>query len=253
MTVRTSSTSSAQWARVSSPGEATAIPSAIVVMVGSAHRPAGGQRVGERRGALGLDGDDPDVGTAGLDRGRDPGEQSPAAGADDHGGDVRALLEDLQTDRALPGDDVGVLERVDEHRAGALGVLRGGHERLGQGLPDELDLRAVGAGRRHLRQRRGLRHEHRGRGAEQPGGERDALRVVAGAGGDHAAGPLGVGQPRDARVGAADLERAGALQVLALEPDRAADAVGQPARVPQRGVPDDVRRAARPPPRRRHR
>ena len=32
VTVRTSSTSWAQWARVSSPGEATAIPSAIVVM-----------------------------------------------------------------------------------------------------------------------------------------------------------------------------------------------------------------------------
>ena len=40
-------------------------------------RPAGGQGVGERRGALGLDGDDPDVGTAGLDGGRDPGRAVP--------------------------------------------------------------------------------------------------------------------------------------------------------------------------------
>ena len=178
VTVRTSSTSWAQWARVSSPGEATAMPSAIVDMVGSGDRPAGGQGVGERRGALGLHGDDPDVGTAGLDRGRDPAEQPPAPGADDDGGDVRALVEDLQADRALAGDHVGVLERVDEHRAGALGVLGGGHERLGQGLPDELDLRAVGPGGRHLRQRRGLRHEHGRRAARAAG--RPARRPARG-------------------------------------------------------------------------
>jgi hypothetical protein len=64
--------------------------------------------------------------------------------------------------------------------------------------------------------------------------------VVAGAGRDDAAGPLLGGQPGDARVGAADLERTGALEVLALEPDRTAHPLGQTAVVPQRGGADDT-------------
>jgi hypothetical protein len=38
------------------------------------------------------------------------------------------------------------------------------------------------------------------------------------------AGPLGVGEPRDADVRTPDLERSRALEVLALEMDRTADA-----------------------------
>ena len=47
---------------------------------------------------------------------------------------VGALLEHLETDGALPGDHVGVLERMDEHRARALGVLRALHEDFGERL-----------------------------------------------------------------------------------------------------------------------
>jgi hypothetical protein len=53
--------------------------------------------------------------------------------------------------------------------------------------------------------------------------------VVAGGRRDHAAGALLLGQPEHPHVGAADLERAGALEVLALEQHRAADDRGQPA------------------------
>ena len=74
--------------------------------------------------------------------------------------------------------------------------------------------------------------------AEQLGGERDALGVVAGAGGDDAARLLLVGEPGHPGVGAADLERPGPLQVLALEEDRTADPVGQRPAVLQRGGPD---------------
>ena len=49
---------------------------------------------------------------------RDAGEQPAAAGAHDDRLDVGHLLEDLQADRALPGDDVVVVERVDEDRTG---------------------------------------------------------------------------------------------------------------------------------------
>ena len=69
--------------------------------------------------------------------------------------------------------------------------------------------------------------------------------MVAGGGGDHAGGPLRVGQPGDPGVGAADLERPGALQVLALQQDRPADQLVQrPGRL-HRGVPDDTGAAAR--------
>ena len=98
--------------------------------------PAGGQRGRVRRGALGLHADHPDVGRQRLDRDRDAGEQPAAAGADDDGAHVRALLEDLQADRALPGDDVGVVERVDEHRAGlARRCSAAATQRLVDGLP----------------------------------------------------------------------------------------------------------------------
>ena len=53
--------------------------------------------------------------------------------------------------------------------------------------------------------------------AEQRRRQRDALGVVAGRRRDHPRARLLLGQPGDAHVGAADLERPGALQVLALE------------------------------------
>src|SRR3712207_9219435 len=85
------------------------------------YRPAGGQRPREGGGRGRLDADDPDVGTAGPHGGRDAGDQAPAAGADDDGGDVGALVEDLQADRALPGDHGGVVERVDRSEEGRVG------------------------------------------------------------------------------------------------------------------------------------
>ena len=51
-------------------------------------------------------------------------------------------------------------------------------------------------------------------------GDRDSLSVVAGAGGNDAATELVLAQARDPVVGAANLERARALQVLRLERDR---------------------------------
>ena len=58
-----------------------------------------------------------------LGRDRHARDQPAAADAGDDRADVRALLQDLQPHRALPGDDVRVVERVDEDRAGALGEL----------------------------------------------------------------------------------------------------------------------------------
>ena len=65
--------------------------------------------------------------------------------------------------------------------AGAVGVLARVHQGLVDAGADQLDARAVLAGRGDLGQRGVGRHEDDGVEAEHPGRERDALRVVAGA------------------------------------------------------------------------
>ena len=145
-----------------------------------------------------------------------------------------SLVEQLEAERALAGDHVGVVERVDEHRAGALGELGGQSQRRLDRRALEDDIRPVAARREQLRHRHAERHEDRRRDAERLGRERDALRVVAGGCRDHAARALLGGQPRQPVGGAADLERAGALQVLELEVHRHAEHVGQVLRVIER-------------------
>ena len=186
-------------------------------------RLAGDQRRGIGRRILGLHTDDAHVGTQRLDRDGDAGEQPAAAGAHHHGLDVGHLLEDLQAGGARPGNDVLVVEGVHEDRAGLVAERLRGHERLVDDVPVEAHLGAVRACRLDLGDWRALRHEHRCPDAEQRGRERDPLRVVAGAGRDDTARGFVGGQPGQAGVGAADLERPRALQVLALEPDRPAD------------------------------
>ena len=191
-------------------------------------RVPGRHRPGVGRGAGGLDPDDADVGSVG-ERGRDAGQQPAAAGRHDHGADVGDLVEDLQPDRPLAGDDVRVIEGVDQNGAGLLGQRGRRQERLLDAGPDQPHRRAVALGGRDLRQRRPDRHHHRGRGAQQRGRQGDALRVVARAGGHHARPAPALAETGDPHVGAAELERAAALEVLALEPDLAAAALGQDA------------------------
>ena len=191
----------------------------------------------------------------GLHRRGDAGGQAASAHAHDDRADVGALLEDLQPDGALPGDDVRVVERVDQHRPGPRGVLPGRDQAVVDGLAELLDLRAVPASRHQLGDRRSQRHVDLGLDAEHLRRERDALGVVAGARGDDAGRPLGLGQPGHPGVGAADLERAGPLEVLALEEDRPADQVRERPAGLQRRTPDDVldQRSGRPRRRRRRR
>ena len=196
-----------------------------------------GDQPGHRRR---LHADHADLGVERVHGDRDARREPAAAGRDEDRPHLRALLDDLEPERALACHDVRVVERVDEHRAGPRREQQRLLERVLHRRPVQDHRRAVGAGRLHLRHRRPLGHDHGGRGAEQPGGERDALRVVARARRHHAAGPLRVGQPGDPGVGAAHLERPRALQVLALQVDRAARLLGQHPRVEHRGRRDDV-------------
>ncbi|GMA86139.1 hypothetical protein GCM10025868_13890 [Angustibacter aerolatus] len=109
-------------------------------------RVTGGERGRVRRGLPRLHPDDPDVGSLRLHRRRDARQQSAATGAHHDGAHVRALLEDLEAHRALAGHDVGVVERVDQHRA-RLGLERAGvHEAVVDRQADLLDPGAVGTG-----------------------------------------------------------------------------------------------------------
>ena len=168
------------------------MPSAIVVIASSGDRLPGGQRRRVGRGLLGLHADDPHVGAQRLaprPRCRRAARRRRCTTTTVR--DVRALLEDLQADGALPGDDVGVVERVDEDRAGLVARTPG---RATSALVDGVPVRT--------RPRRRTPRVACTFGSGAPsgmktvalmpsscGGERDALRVVAGAGGDDARAP----------------------------------------------------------------
>jgi hypothetical protein len=184
---------------------------------------------GVGRGLLGLDTDDADVGLELTHDEGDAGEQPAAAEAHDDRPDVGALLEDLEAAGALTRDDVVVVEGVDEDRARLLRPGARVHEALVEGGADLLDGGAVGLGRLDLGHGCPDGHVDLDVDPEHLAGERHALRVVARTGSDDATGLLVVGELGHAGVGAADLERPGALEVLALEEDVGPDPLGEAA------------------------
>ena len=154
--------------------------------------------------------------------------------------DLGALLEDLQAAGRLAHHDVLVVEGVHQHRPGLVGPGPGLHQGLVDGGAVEADLGAVAAGGLLLHDRGAVGHVDDRADAEHLRGQRDALGVVAGAGGHDAAGPFLGAEARHAHVGAADLEGAGALEVLGLEEDRSAGDLGEPARLLHRRVDGHV-------------
>lgn len=96
------------------------------------------------------------------------------------------LADDLQTDRTLAGDDLGIVKRMDEDRAG-FGLDPAG---LGIGFIETFavqhDIAAAGADGGDLDGRGGHRHDDGGGDPAPGGGQGDPLGVVAGRGADHA-------------------------------------------------------------------
>jgi hypothetical protein len=132
---------------------------------------------------------------------------------------VGNLLDELEPDRPLSRDHDGVLEGVDERRARLVDVRLRGGEGVLEALAAHDQLGAVGAAGLDLRHRRVLRHVDAGGNPRLPRGPGNGLAVVAGACRDHADGALVVVEQRDPVDGAADLEGAGPLEVLRLQPD----------------------------------
>ena len=227
-------------ASVRSPGRLTAMPSAIVSAVSRRHRRAGRQRRRERRAGRDLDADHLDLGPRGLHGDRDAGREPAAADRDDDPGEVRHVLEQLQAERALAGDDVRVVERVHERQpalaprapARRRGTPPATRRRRGRSRPGRARPRpwrsARRRGRRPRSARRGRPRRRRApaRGCPPtPRRRRSRSRLAE-------RGELG--------RRAAHLERAGALQVLRLQHDGPAGALGDRAGRQDRRAPRDA-------------
>jgi hypothetical protein len=152
----------------------------------------------------------------------------------------RRLPRDLQTQRALSGDDLWVVEGGHERLALARGEGGGGLRGLVIGALDQVDLAAVPANCRHLGQRRVDRHEQIRAGTEPVGDQGHGLGMVAGA---RRRDPPVELVPRKAShhvKGTADLEGTGELKALGFQHHRGADPAREPAGGKQRRLPDLV-------------
>src|ERR1019366_7763364 len=165
---------------------------------------------------LRLDADDADFGIGFLQRAGDAGDQSAAADGHHDGFDVGDLLEKFEADGALAGDDLGVVEGVDEGAAFFNAAAQGLFAGFVVAGAEEDDFSAVGAGGGDLDLRSGERHDDLGANAARAGVEGDPLGVVSGAGRDDAALAFGFAQRQQLVERASFLEGAGALEVFKL-------------------------------------
>ena len=181
----------------------------------------------------GFDADDLDVRLQRLGGDCDAGDQAAAADGDDEGIEVRLIGQHFERDGALAGDDVEVIERVDEDQAFLLAELEGVVLGLVEHQPFEDDPGAVVAGVFDLVEGGRLGHHDRRRDAEAAGMVGDALGMVTGRGGNHAAALFVVGQLGQLVERAALLEGRRILAVLELDPDIRAGNRRQGARMRQ--------------------
>ncbi len=141
---------------------------------------AGLQRFVHGRRIFGLDTDDLDARIDLLDECGNAGNQAAAADRHEHGVDLaRGLPHDFQADRALPGNDVDVVERMHEHQV----ALARDRERVLVGgvvaVSIQHDFRAEFGHGAYFDLGSGARHHHHGRDAALACGQRHALGVVA--------------------------------------------------------------------------
>ena len=224
----------------------TATPSAKRPTCSSTTRAPGRERARHRVGVVGLDADDPDLGPELLHHRREPRREPAAADRHEDAAEVaRRLVQDLETDRRP-----APRSRRDRRRAGSASCRS-------RRRPRRNARRRPRSRRRRARPRRRERRTAatliagvvrgitiRAADAETRRRVGDALRVVAGRGGDHARRALARRKLRDPVVGAAKLEREDRRQVLALQEHRASET----RREAGRGIERRRRRAA--PPRR---
>ena len=212
---------------------------------GALHRDAVGDRPPGAR--LGLNAEHAQVGNGGLRGYRDTGREAPAADGDDDRAEAGHRAQDLRGDRPLARDDRRIAEGMEQRPPLGRGELARDLMGILVGAVDQADVAAVLANGLHLRHRRVRRHAERRAHAGALRRERDRLRMVARAGGHDAGRPLVIGEVRHRVRGAADLERAGHLEVLGLQEDGGARDLGELVRAEGRRlerVPGDRARRA---------
>ena len=158
----------------------------------------------------------------GMDRAHRNGDaaREPAApDRDQHGGQIRDVLGDLEPEGALARDDPVVVVRRDEYEAALADELPGHGLALAARRTDGHDLGPVCLHPAALDRRRVRGHDDHGGGPEQSRRARDSLGVVPRRVRHHAACPLARRERGDGVVRAADLERADGLQRLGLQQD----------------------------------
>lgn len=169
-------------------------------------------------GLLRLDADHPDFGAQELDERGNARCQAPAADRHVDGADrARMLAQQLHADRALAGNDIGVVERMHHHIAVFLGQFGRMGARGVKSVAKQHHFAAQPAYGAHLDDRRGCRHHHDSADAQSRCRKCHALRVIAGRGADDPPGALLGRQLRDTIVRPANLEREYRLHVFALE------------------------------------
>ena len=146
----------------------------------------------------------------------DAGEQAAAAHRDDDGIEIWHLLDDFQSQRALTGDDGGIVVAVDVGQPAFFADAVRVRLRFGEIFSVQDDGRAELLAVADLDERRVFRHHDRRGNAKQLALIGEGLGVIAGGGRDDAALLLFRRQLRQGVARAAFLEAAGALQVLEL-------------------------------------
>ncbi len=207
------------------------------------HRPARDEGSGHRRRPGRFHPDDRGVRRLLVQVRRDAGQAATAADRNQH--QVRRrrqLIEHLPGDGALTRRGAGVVERRDHRRAGPRDVLRGRRGGRVEGVTrrDEFDERpAVRADPVPLLLRGPGGHVDPAPDPHRPARVGHALCVIAGTGRHHTRLAFRRGELRHDVVGAAQLVRAHAGEILALEIDVRPGEDGEPLAVLERCGGDD--------------
>ena len=176
---------------------------------------------------LGLHGNDLHLRQYLLDIHSHAGGQAAATHLDEDMGQAAVLLQKLPRDGALPGDHVGIVIGRDEREPLLARKAHGFGIGFVKAAAEEHHVAAKAAHGVHLDIGRRPGHDD-GRFHPQPASRKGAsLRMIAGRGGDDAALPGFFRKLGDLIVCAPQLEGVHGLQVLALEEDAAAYALGK--------------------------
>ena len=169
-----------------------------------------------------------------LGRHRDARNQAASANRHDDDVDVVPVANDLETERALSGDELQVVERMHIGQAAVSDELLCFLVRVVPDRAVQNDLGAVAARGGDFRGRRILGHDDHGLDAVDAGGKRDSLCMIARRGADHTAAALILGKQHELVERTANLVGPGPLEHLRLEADVEARPFAQRPRGQQR-------------------